>query len=122
MLSACGGSSSPTAAKSAQRPRTQAKLEILQPAANEVTGPNTTLVVKLIGAQVVAQTTGKLVTDKGHIHVSVDGQLVSMAYGTTQDLHDLKPGSHTVQAEFVALDHAPFANRVVAQVLFTVKP
>lgn len=31
-------------------------------------------------------------------------------------------GPHSVQAEFVATDHAPFANRVVAAVLFTVSP
>jgi hypothetical protein len=31
-------------------------------------------------------------------------------------------GPHTMTAEFVATDHAPFKNRVVAAVLFQVQP
>src|SRR4051812_38690262 len=124
LLAACGSSggssgSSPTTA--ASRPATTAKLEIQQPTANEVTGPDITVVLEVIGGTVVSRTTGKLSPTEGHIHVSIDGKLVTMAYGTTQDLHDLTPGTHTLQAEFVALDHAPFRNRAVAQVLFTVK-
>jgi hypothetical protein len=74
----------------------------------------------LQNAKVVPQTTGPLRPDEGHIHVSVDGQLVSMAYSTEQQLPTLAPGPHSLQAEFVAIDHAPFANRVVAAVLFDV--
>jgi len=44
-----------------------------------------------------------------------------MAYSTTQELKGLTPGAHSVQVEFVAIDHLPFSNRVVAAVLFTVK-
>jgi hypothetical protein len=44
-----------------------------------------------------------------------------MAYSTTQELKGLTPGPHSVQVEFVAIDHLPFRNRVVAAVLFTVK-
>ena len=51
--------------------------------------------------------------------MSVDGKLVTMTYGLSQQLH-LTPGTHTVQAEFVASDHRPFANRVVAAVVFQV--
>ena len=54
------------------------------------------------------------------MHVSVDGKLVSMTYGLTQHLQ-LDPGHHAVQAEFVAADHAPFKNRVIAAVLFEVR-
>jgi hypothetical protein len=79
------------------------------------------LQLDLVGATVVAATTGPLRPDEGHIHVSLDGRLVSMAYGTTQPLHGLTPGSHSVRAEFVATDHAPFRNRVVAAVLFEVR-
>jgi hypothetical protein len=55
--------------------------------------------------------------------VSLDGKLVSMAFTTTQDLHGLPPGLHTLQAEFVAIDHLPFneATRPLAFVQFTVK-
>jgi len=126
LLAACGSSgsgssSSSTTSKASSRPTTTAKLEIVRPTANEETGPDVTVELKVTGGEVVSQTTGKLVPDKGHVHVSIDGKLVSMAYGTTQNLHDLTPGPHTLQAEFVAIDHAPFRNRAVASVLFTVK-
>jgi hypothetical protein len=117
-VTGCGGKSTKTV--TGKRPTTTAHLVILHPTPNEVTGTKVTLQLGLSGATVVQRTNGPLTPNEGHIHVSVDGQLVSMAYGTTQDL-DLKPGDHSVQAEFVATDHAPFANRVVAAVLFTVK-
>ena len=95
----------------------------MQPTPNQVTGPDVTLVVNLIGAKVVQPAKGTLRPDEGHIHVSLDGQLVSMAYTTTQDLHGLKPGTHTIQAEFVAIDHLPFNQRTrpLAFVQFTVQ-
>ncbi|HEX3392898.1 MAG TPA: DUF6130 family protein [Acidimicrobiales bacterium] len=117
-LAACGSSSKPAAA----RPTTTARLQIVSPAANEVTGSNIDLKLDLIGARIVQQTSGPLSPTEGHIHVSVDGKLVSMAYGTEQPVTGLTPGSHLVQAEFVATDHAPFKNRVVAAVMFTVGP
>jgi hypothetical protein len=84
-----------------------------------------TIKLSLVGATVVPATivSGTLRGDQGHIHVSIDNQLVSMAYSTTQDLHGLKPGNHALQAEFVAIDHRPFATRVIAApVLFVVQP
>ncbi len=57
---------------------------------------------------------------KGHIHLTVDGRLYSMTDSLTQEVRALTPGVHTVQAEFVAADHLPFANRVVAAVAFRV--
>jgi hypothetical protein len=116
-VTACGGKGGTSGA----RPTTTARLEILQPTANQVTGPDLTLQFRLIGARVVQPSVGKLRGDEGHIHVSLDNKLVSMTYGTTQDLHGLTPGAHSLQAEFVATDHLPFRNRVVAAVLFTVK-
>jgi hypothetical protein len=105
-----------------ERPTTDARLQIVSPTPNAVTGPDVTIQLDLMGAQIVQATTGPLRGDQGHIHVSVDGKLISMAYGTTQDLHALVPGPHTLSAEFVATDHAPFQNRVVAAVLFQVQP
>lgn len=75
-----------------------------------------------MGGRIVQASTGPLRGDEGHIHVSVDGKLISMAFGTTQDLHDVAAGPHTMSAEYVATDHVPFANRVVAAVLFQVQP
>ena len=119
LLAACGGASG---GSGASRPTTPARIQIVQPGPNDVSGANVHLVVDLIGAQVVAANAGPIRPGEGHIHVSLDGQLVSMAYGTTQDLPNTSPGPHSIQAEFVATDHQPFANRVVASVLFTVKP
>jgi hypothetical protein len=125
-LGACGGSSgsgSKTNATTSTRPSTTAKLQILQPTPNQVTGPNLTVMVNLIGATIVPATNvgpPKNGTE-GHIHVSVDGKIVQMAYQAQQDIGPLAPGQHNLSAEFVATDHLPFANRVIAAVLFTVQ-
>ena len=118
VVGACGGGSG---SSGSSRPTTTARIQIVQPGPNDVSGPTVHLVVNLIGAVVVPANAGPIRPDQGHIHVSLDGQLVSMAYGTTQDLPNTAPGQHSIQAEFVATDHQPFANRVVASVLFTVK-
>jgi hypothetical protein len=114
---ACGGKSAPS------RPPTAATLQIVEPTPNQVTGPDLTIRFNVVGGTVVpsTKTTGALRGDQGHIHVSVDASLVSMAFGTTQDLRGLKPGLHTMTAEWVAIDHLPFRNRVVAAVLFQVR-
>lgn len=117
LLSAsCGGGSQP------HRPTTQARIQIVAPAPNQTSPGTVHLALNLIGAQVVQPNKGTLRPTEGHIHVSLDGQLVSMTYGTTQDLPNVPPGQHSIQADFVATDHQPFANRVVASVLFTVAP
>ena len=112
-----------TSATTTARPRTPAQLQILAPTPNQVVvGSTIDLKLAITGATVVApsQVTGISPTE-GHIHVSVDGKLVSMTYGLSQQLAGLSPGTHTVQAEFVASDHRPFANRVVAAVVFQVQ-
>jgi hypothetical protein len=113
---ACSGSSP-------GRPETSATLQILAPAPNAVTGTDVDLRLRLRHAQVVpaSQVGGKIRPDRGHIHVSVDGQIIAMYYGVVQKIPGLSPGQHTIQAEFVASDHAPFSNRVVAAVTFEVR-
>jgi hypothetical protein len=118
---ACGGSSSSSAASAPPRPHTDAKLAIVQPTPNEVTGPDVTVQLSLTGAQIVPATSSHLRPDQGHIHLYVDSRLVSMYYQLSETAHGLKPGLHSLQAEFVASDHLPFANRVVTSVLFQVK-
>ena len=123
---ACGrGSSSSTSGPAgtvAARPSTPATLEILTPAPNEHTARIVEVELHLTHAHLVpgTQVGGVLRPDRGHIHLSVDGQLVAMPLQLQDRLPPLAPGSHTLQAEFVASDHLSFANRVVAAVTFTV--
>ena len=113
----CGGSDS---GSGAARPTTTARMQIVEPTPNAVTGPDFTVKVDLKGGRVVKQTTGKLTPDEGHIHLSLDGKGYVMSYGAQQDFRDIAPGQHSLQAEFVAKDHAPFTNRPRAFVRFNV--
>lgn len=83
-----------------------------------VGGDQLEVVLDLRGGEVVSQTSTDLAPDQGHIHLTVDEQLVSMTYGPVQviDLRPYGPGRHTIEAEFVAADHLPFDPPVVAQV------
>jgi hypothetical protein len=120
VLAGCSSGSSGSVTPA--RPTCDAQLQILSPQPNETVGPTPTLKFNLIGGTVVSATTGPITCARGHIHVSVDNQLVSMAYGLTQTLPaPLAPGPHSLQAEYVAIDHKPFATRVVNKLLFQVK-
>ena len=121
ILAACGSSKTGTTQTSSSRPHTNAQLAILQPTPNAVTGPNVTIVLSLVGAHIVPSTSPNVRPDEGHIHLYVDSKLVSMYYKLTETITGLKAGLHSVRAEFVGSDHLPFANRVVASVLFTVQ-
>ena len=98
-------------------------LEILSPPPNATVGRDIDVEMHLDGAQLVppAQVGGAIVGDQGHIHLLVDGQLIAMPYRLDTRVDDLTPGTHTVEAEFVASDHLPFANRPVATVTFDVR-
>lgn len=118
-LASCGGGSS---SSTTTRPHTDAKLLIVSPMPNQVTGPNVPVQFQVEGATVSPPQKNNLVPNEGHIHVTVDGKLVAMSYGSSTELFGLTPGPHTLQAEFVANDHLPFADRVITVVLFTVQP
>jgi hypothetical protein len=123
LLAACS-SSSASSAPTATRPATTARLEILAPRAGAVVGPQPTLRLKLLGARLAtaAVSGANVPADEGFVHVYVDDKLVSVLYSLTQKLPTLDPGPHTARVEFVALDHAPFANTVTDSTQFTVKP
>jgi hypothetical protein len=128
-LAACsdggaGGASPPPATSAvAERPSSPAKLAIVSPRNGQtVRAGRPELRLDLRGAKVVAQTTTRVRGDQGHLHLSVDGQLVNMNYGLRAKLPPLSPGQHVVQVEFVAADHIPFEPRILTQAAFEVAP
>ncbi len=118
----CGGRTGTASLPPAQaRPRSTATLAFVAPAPGAVISGTTLHVrLRLAGAEIVPQTSTNLSPDKGHIHLILDGQVVSMAYGVEQDV-PVTPGLHILQAEFVATDHFPFNPRVISTATFTVR-
>ena len=103
------------------RPASTATVAFEQPEAGlSVDDGRLEVVVDLQGGSIVGGATTDLRPDTGHIHLTVDGRVVSMAYGLAQvvDVGSLPPGEHDLRAEFVAADHAPFSPRVVATISF----
>jgi hypothetical protein len=103
------------------RPQSTAKLEIVSPTPGQtVTGQIMTVHLDLIGGTISPISTTNLTPNTGHIHLSLDGSLVSMTYGTVQRVFigRLSPGKHVLEAEFVAADHGPFNPPVTASVTF----
>jgi hypothetical protein len=84
-------------------------------------GTDVPVKVQLSGATVVPATSATTVPTEGHIHVSLDGNLVAMNFGLSDTVHDVPPGPHVLQVEFVASDHLPFEPRVIAQTTFETK-
>jgi hypothetical protein len=100
---------------------TPARLEIITPAPNARTGANVEVTLRLEHARLVTPREGAAVLpDRGHLHISVDGQLVAMPSALDVAVPALPKGAHTISAEFVASDHVAFRNRVVAAVSFRV--
>ena len=121
-----GVSSTPTpSATATARPRSTATLTILQPQANAIVTQTTVHVeFRLSGGRIVAVTSKNLTRDTGHIHMSIDGRLISMNYQLSQDvsMQPFAAGPHVLQGEFVAVDHAPFNPRVITNVIIEYQP
>ena len=144
LAAGCSSSAASTVHATGPQPHTNAKLVILDPKPNSVTGSTVTVVLSLTGARLVSTTTGTMPNmpgmkmpatttgsttngggpispTEGHIHLYVDSKFISMSYAPTATITGLSPGPHSIRAEFVATNHLPFANRVVATVVFTVR-
>jgi hypothetical protein len=121
-LAACGGSAnSQTTTTPSTRPSSPAKLSIVTPKNGQVFhGATVPVRISLIGARIVKPVTTHITPTKGHVHLLLDGRIVSMNYSLDDVIHDVKPGSHVLQVEFVASDHLPFDPRVIAAVTFEV--
>jgi hypothetical protein len=103
------------------RPRSTATLSIISPSPGAVIAGATLHVrLGLKGGEIVPQTSINLSPDKGHIHLLLDGKVVSMAYGVEQDV-PVTQGPHLLTAEYVATDHFPFNPRVTRTVTFTIR-
>src|SRR5947199_10509487 len=82
---------------------TKARLAFVAPAPAEVVhGSNLHIRLRLTGGRLVALTSTKVRPDAGHIHLTVDGKLVSMVNGLSEDLTGVPAGEHAIKAEFVA--------------------
>jgi len=114
---AAGGTPTPDV-----RPSSPAKVAILSPTNGQVVhGSSVKIRVGLTGAKIVRGTTTDIVPTKGHLHVYLDDQIVSMNFKLTGEIGGLKPGLHVLRVEFVASDHRPFDPRVFTAVTFEAK-
>jgi hypothetical protein len=123
LLVACS-SGTPTGGKTptpTPRPSSPAILQIVSPVnGSTVKGPTIHVKLTLANATIVPLTTRQITPTTGHVHIKLDGQLVTMTAGLTTDVPNVTPGAHEIQAEFVAADHIPFDPRVFTGVTFNV--
>jgi hypothetical protein len=106
------------AAEGGPRPRSTATLAIVSPEpGSTVEGDSARVRLSLTGATLALQASPDVVPDEGHIHLKLDGELVSMTGALEQDIPIAK-GAHIIEAEFVANDHLPFHPRVITAVTF----
>lgn len=108
-------------APAAVPPTSTATVAFVKPAPGEhVAGSTMEVEIRLTGGHVVDTTTTDVTPDAGHLHVYLDGAMVSMTYADALQvpIEDLSIGTHELRAEFVAVDHAPFDPPVTASVTF----
>jgi hypothetical protein len=105
-----------------ERPSSTASIAIREPrVGDEITKSKFTVRLDLNGGRIVNVVSKDLTPDEGHVHVSIDGKIITQTFGLTQKLDTPKAGSHLLQAEFVAKDHGPFNPRVLSTLTFEVK-
>jgi hypothetical protein len=135
-LGACGGDeggngteATPTNIPSpaAERPSSQAKLMLVEPASGAVLAPDDVRVrLDLNGATLTKEVSRNLRPDQGHIHLRLDGKTITLLGDLDENLAEIlgepvASGPHLLEAEFVAADHGPFDPRIIVSVPFTVE-
>jgi len=121
---ACSSKSNGTPTSSsngATRPHSTAKLSIVEPKSGATLTTRTVVVqLSLVGGTITKIVTTNIKPNVGHIHIRLDGRTITLL-GSLTDPVPVTPGSHIVEAEYVASDHGPFSPRVLSAVSFTVK-
>jgi hypothetical protein len=121
-LSACGGGAGEATNGGGDRPASTASIRILQPEPGAVVPADDVVVeVELTGATLVEEATTRVEPDEGHIHISVDGETITLLGGLREEVPGLEPGTHLLEVEFAAGDHGPFEPPVIESVTFTVE-
>jgi hypothetical protein len=123
-LVACGsGNSTPKTSPSPSTPgrlRSTAIVTIVTPTPLEkVPTSGVKVKIKLEGATIVPAGSTNNRPDQGHVHLSVDGRVITIFGGLETSTGRLTPGDHLIQVEFVETDHSPFNPRVIQQVTVT---
>lgn len=124
VAAACSSGSTPTTtpSPSATRLSSPARVTFLSPKPDQaIEGGRLVARLSLIGARIVPRATTRISPTTGHVHLSLDGQIVTIYAGLDYEFTDLKPGRHLLLAEFVAANHVPFDPRVTTTVTFTVQ-
>ena len=116
-----GGTSGPPQPTPGPRIRSTATLAINEPSPGaSVSVGRVRVRLTLTGGRVIAETTTRLAPDEGHVHLVLDGKVISMTYGVEQEI-TVEKGPHVLEAEFVANDHFSFEPRVITTVTFVAK-
>src|SRR5207344_88050 len=102
----CGSSGDPTgtgtATATGPRPKSSGVLTIAEPRDGQtVRDDEVDLSIHLAGAHLVDLTTTDVRPDEGHLHLTLDDQLLSMTAELDQAVTDLEPGLHLLKVEFV---------------------
>jgi hypothetical protein len=114
------GSGDGSSSGSGSRPSSTAGLKILEPQPGAIVSNGDVVVrLELTGGTITSQVSTNLKPDEGHVHLKLDGRTITLLGGLQETLHDVTPGLHVLEAEFVASDHGPFDPRVLTTVTFT---
>lgn len=99
----------------------EATVTIASPEAGDVVPANepVALEVDLEGGELTAENEAAD-PSKGHLHVYVDGQLVSMPSTATPEV-ELEPGDHEITVEFTQADHRSYEPRILDRVQVTAR-
>lgn len=122
LLAACGGAKkSPAPDASSRRLSSTAKISIVEPMPGaKVKGTEVAVRIGLEGGTVVPQASRDLKPDEGHVHLRLDGAIITLLGGLEETV-PVRPGTHVIEVEFAASDHGPFNPRVVTTVAFEVE-